>query len=419
MGLIQAVGTAVGKGLGDQWKEVFEATDMSDKTVFTKGVPVRTDGSNKRGTSDIVTNGSVIHVYPGQFMFLVDGGKVVDYTAEEGYYTVNNSSAPSLFNGQFGDTLKDVFGRIQYGGTNPQKQVVYYINLQEVKGIKFGTPGPLNYFDAFYNAELFVRAHGDYSIKVTNPLLFYEQVIPKNKDHVDITEINDQYIAEFLQGFSAALNQMSAEGERISFLASRAPQLAAHMQSALDEDWNKSRGFEVDHVGVASVTYTDESQALINMRNQGAMMSQPGIREGYVQSAIATGIQNAGSNESGAGAAFMGVGMGLGAGGNFMGAASQTNWNQMQMQAGQQGYGQAPQQGYAPQGQPQQAYYGQAPQQAAPAPQQAAPAPGEAPAPAEGAPAPAEGAGIWFCPKCGTKNDGNFCPKDGTPRPQF
>ena len=130
MGLIQAVGTAVGKGLGDQWKEVFEATDMSDKTVFTKGVPVRTDGSNKRGTSDIVTNGSVIHVYPGQFMFLVDGGKVVDYTAEEGYYTVNNSSAPSLFNGQFGDTLKDVFGRIQYGGTNPQKQVVYYINLR-------------------------------------------------------------------------------------------------------------------------------------------------------------------------------------------------------------------------------------------------------------------------------------------------
>ena len=250
MGLIQAVATAVGKGLGEQWKEVFEANDMSDKTVFTKGVPVRTDGSNKRGSSDIVTNGSVIHVYPGQFMFLVDGGKVVDYTAEEGYYTVNNSAAPSLFNGQFGDSLKDVFGRIQYGGTNPQKQVVYYINLQEIKGIKFGTPGPLNYFDSFYNSELFVRAHGEYSIKVTNPLLFYEQVIPKNDDHVDITDINDQYIAEFMQGFSAALNKMSAEGERISFLASRAPQLAAHMQSALNEDWNQARGFVVDHVGV-------------------------------------------------------------------------------------------------------------------------------------------------------------------------
>ena len=25
--------------------------------------------------------------------------------------------------------------------------------------------------------------------------------------------------------------------------------------------------------------------------------------------------------------------------------------------------------------------------------------------------------GAWFCPKCGTKNTGNFCIKDGTPRP--
>jgi membrane protease subunit (stomatin/prohibitin family) len=314
MGLIKAVTTAVGTGLADQWKEVYQAGDMGDKTVFTKGVPVRTDGSNGRGSSDIITNGSVIHVLPNQFMFILDGGKVVDYTAEEGYYTVNSSSAPSLFNGQFKDTLKDVFGRIQYGGTNPQKQQAFFINLQEIKGIKFGTPAPLNYFDAFYNAELFVRAHGNYSIKITNPLLFYEQVIPKNRDHIEIEDINDQYISEFLQGFSAALNTMSAEGIRISFLASKAPELAKHMQTSLDEDWNQNRGFEVDHVGVASVSYTDESQKLINMRNQGAMMSQPGIREGYVQSAIATGIQNAGSNEGGAGGAFRGVGLGMGAG---------------------------------------------------------------------------------------------------------
>ena len=418
MGLIKAIASSIGGKFADSWLEVLEADNMDDKTVFTKGVFVRKDSkrnNNRKGESDIINNGSIIHVYDNQCVLLVDGGKIIDYCAEPGYYKVDNTASPSLFNGELWASVKETFRRIKFSGVPSASQKAFFINLQEIKGIKFGTPGPLNYFDSFYNAELFVRAHGDYSIKVTNPLLFYEQVIPKNKDHVDITDINDQYIAEFLQGFSAALNQMSAEGERISFLASRAPQLAAHMQSALDEDWNKSRGFEVDHVGVASVTYTDESQALINMRNQGAMMSQPGIREGYVQSAIATGIQNAGSNESGAGAAFMGVGMGLGAGGNFMGAASQTNWNQMQMQQGQQGY---PQQGYAPQGQPQQAYYGQAPQQAP----QAAPAPAPAPAegaPAEGAPAPAEGAGFWYCPKCGTKNDGNFCPKDGTPRPQF
>ena len=26
--------------------------------------------------------------------------------------------------------------------------------------------------------------------------------------------------------------------------------------------------------------------------------------------------------------------------------------------------------------------------------------------------------GVWYCPECGAKNDGNFCPNDGTKRPE-
>ena len=406
MGLIKALTNSVSQGLGEQWKEVLQADNMGDKTVFAKGVAVRTDGSNSKGSSDIVTNGSVIHVYPNQFMMLVDGGKVVDYTAEEGYYVVNNSSAPSLFNGQFGATLKDVFKRIAYGGTNPQKQMVFYINLQEIKGIKFGTPNPINYFDVFYNAELFVRSFGEYSIKITNPLLFYEQVIPKNKEHVEITDINSQYLSEFLQAYSSSLNQLSADGVRISMLLSKTPELSKKMQTCLDEDWNQSRGFEIDHVGVSSISYTDESQELINMRNRGAMLSDPNIRQGYVQANISEGIKAAGSNENGAAAAFMGVGMGMTQGGAYMGEVSNINFQQMQMQ-----------------------------QQAQQAQQQAAPA-AQAPAAdtwtcscgatvsgkfcsncGAARPQPAPAAGRWFCPECGTANEGKFCTNCGKARP--
>lgn len=83
MGIIRAAAEALGTSLADQWLEVIEAEDMSDRTVFTKGVKIR-NGQNKKGLDDVVSNGSVIHVYPNQFMMLVDGGKVVDYTAEEG-----------------------------------------------------------------------------------------------------------------------------------------------------------------------------------------------------------------------------------------------------------------------------------------------------------------------------------------------
>ena len=150
-------------------------------------------------------NGSVIHVYPNQFMMLVDGGKIVDFTAEEGYYKVDNAAAPSLFSGGFGASIKESFSRVKFGGVPSTSQKAYFINLQEIKGIKFGTRNPISYFDSFYNAELFLRAHGMYSIKVTDPIKFYTEVIPKNADRVDISAINEQYLNEFLEALGAGL----------------------------------------------------------------------------------------------------------------------------------------------------------------------------------------------------------------------
>ena len=122
MGIIKATASAIGGGLADSWLEVIEAENMSDTTVFVKGTAVRRGdkrSSNKKATADTISNGSVIHVYDNQFMLLVDGGKVVDFTAEPGYYTVDNSSMPSLFAGQFGESVKETFRRIKFGGRSP------------------------------------------------------------------------------------------------------------------------------------------------------------------------------------------------------------------------------------------------------------------------------------------------------------
>ena len=389
--------------MADQWLEAVEPDDMGDKTVFVRGVQVRRGkGSNTKGSSDLVSNGSVIHVYPNQFMMLVDGGKVVDYTAEEGYYTIDHSSAPSMFNGQFGEALKESFNRIRFGGITPGAQKVYYINLQEIKGIKFGTRNPINYFDNFYNAELFLRAHGTYSIKVTDPLKFYAEVIPKNADKVEIDSVNEQYLSEFLEAFQTSVNQMSADGTRISFVTSKSRELGRYMADTLDEEWNKLRGMEIQAVGIASITYDEESQNLINLRNKGAMMGDPGIREGYVQSTIAEGLKNAGSNSAGSLAGFMGMGFGMQTGGGFMGAASNTNMQQMQMnQAGQmQGNGGGQSMG----------------NQGAGAQAMGTPAAGAQPmgSTASGA---HSGPDSWYCTNCGTANTGKFCGECGSPRP--
>ena len=97
MGIIKAAINAVGGGLADSWLEVIEPSPMGDNTLICPGQLVSQNGKsqNKKGSENIVSNGSVIHVYDNQMMILIDGGKIVDFTAEPGYFQVNNSTAES------------------------------------------------------------------------------------------------------------------------------------------------------------------------------------------------------------------------------------------------------------------------------------------------------------------------------------
>jgi membrane protease subunit (stomatin/prohibitin family) len=311
---------------------------------------------------------------------------------------------PSLFNGQFGEALKESFARIKFGGETPLAQKVFFINLQEIKGIKFGTRTPINYFDNFYNTELFLRTHGTYSVKVTDPLKLYREVIPKNAKKVEIDHINSQFLDEFLEALQSSINQMSADGIRISYVASKGRELGKYMAETLDEEWKQMRGMEIRSVGIGSISYDEESQNLINMRNKGAMMGDPFVREGYVQSTIAEGMKGAGLNTSGAVSGFMGMGMGMQAGGGFMSTASNTNLQQMQMnQAARMGQeGQAS--GGTRMNQPVET--GQANQQQGTG-QEVKPEAGNK----------TQGGAQWFCPNCGTPGTGNFCSECGGPRP--
>lgn len=364
MGLIKAAVSSVSGVLKDSWLETIEPASMSDTTVMVSGVKVK--GGKNKGNDNVISNGSVIHVYPNMMMLLIDSGKVIDFCAQEGYYEVNLSSAPSLFNGELSESVKETWERFKHGGTVSGTQRVYYINLQEIKGIKFGTKNPVNYYDTRYDAELFLRAHGSYSIKITDPLKFFNEAIPRGASAVDYNQICGQYADEFMDALQAAINQMSSDGIPISSVTSKSRELSKYMAETLDEDWTKLRGMEVCSVGIASISYDEESKKLINMRNQGAMLKDATIREGYVQGQIAEGLNKAGSNSAGAATAFMGMGMGMNAAGGFMESASRTNAAQMQQQAAQA--------------------------------------------------AQAASSNTWKC-SCGAENTGNFCNNCGSPKP--
>ncbi|MDL2232634.1 SPFH domain-containing protein, partial [Ruminococcaceae bacterium OttesenSCG-928-L11] len=369
MGIIKAITSAVGGTLADQWLECIQPDDMGEKTVMTGGVLVRRNdrrNQNKKSSGGVITNGSTILVEQNQCMLLVDGGKIVDYSAEPGYYTVDNARSPSLFNGELDKALEDTFNRIRYGGAAPQMQKVYYINTQEIKNIPFGTVNAINYFDNFYNAELYLRCHGYFSIRITDPLKFFAEAIPRNAERVQIDDINKLYLSELLTALQSAIGKMSVDNIRISHVTSKSMELAKYMADILDEDWLQRRGMQIESVGIASISYDENSKKLIDMRNQGAMLSDPSIREGYMQGSVARGIEAAGSNKAGATQGFMGVGMGMNMGGGYMSGASAANQAQMERE------------------------------KAAAQQQQAADS--------------------WTC-GCGTKTSGNFCSACGKPKP--
>ena len=389
MGIIRAAINAVTGGLADSWLEVIEPSPMGNNDVIVPGQAVDQRGrsQNKKGGENLVSNGSIIHVYDNQMMILIDGGKVVDYTAEPGYYKVDNSSLPSLFNGQFKDTLKESFGRIRYGGISSTSQRVFYINLQEIKNIKFGTQNPVQYYDNFYESELFMRLHGTYSIKITDPFKFYMEVIPReviteNRKFTfalpDIQQYNDEFIAEL----GTAFNQYSADGYRISHITSKTKEMGKYMADALDDDWNQLRGFQVVSVGMQLPSYTDESQQIINerskMASQVSYLKDAANQQAYMAKSVGEGISGAGKNPGGAAIGFMGMNMAQNMGAGVMGNYMQ---NPQYAQPQQGGYPQQPQQGFVQ----------AAPQQ----PQQ----------------------GGWQC-ECGATNTGKFCSNCGKPKPE-
>ena len=389
MGIIKAAINAVTGALADTWLEVIESAPMGNNDVIVPGQAVDQKGrsQNKKGGENLVSNGSIIHVLDNQFMILVDGGKIVDYTATAGYYKVDNSALPSLFNGQFGDSIKESFSRIKYGGISSTSQRVFFLNLQEIRGIKFGTQNPVQYFDNFYESELFMRLHGTYSIKITDPFKFYMEVIPRevitNNEKFtfampDIQQFNDEFVSEL----GTAFNQYSADGFRVSHIASKTKEMGKYMADALDEDWNQLRGFQVTSVGIQPPAYDEESQKIVTerskMASQVSYLKDAANQQAYMAKSVGEGISGAGNNPGGAAIGFMGMNMAQNMGAGVMG-----NYMQIPQYGNQQQYAQPQQQ------QPQQ----QAPQQAAPA------------------------QGGWTC-ECGATNQGKFCSECGKAKPE-
>ena len=382
MGLIKAAAGAAGGVLGDQWKEYFYCEAMPADVLITKAHK-KTSGrsSNKHGSENVISNGSVIAVNDGQCMLIVEQGKVVDVCAEPGEYTYDMSTEPSIFCGSLGEGVHSVFQQIgkrfTFGGETPKDQRVYFVNTKELVGNKYGTPNPVPFRVVDNNIgldmDISIKCFGEYSYRIANPILFYTNVCGNVEEDFEREEIDGQLKSELMTALQPAFAKISEMGIRYSALPGHTEELAETLNQILSAKWDNLRGIRIVSLGVSSVKASQEDEAMIKELQRNATFRNPTMAAAQMVGAQSAAMQAAASNQNaGPAMAFAGMNMAANAGGinaqNLFAMGQQMN---QQAQPVQQ----------------------QAPQQA-----------------------PQQNAGSWTC-SCGAVNTGKFCQECGQPRP--
>ena len=374
MGLLQAGIGAVSGVLSDQYRDYFTADALEDNVlaVRAKKRVKGTFGGFKYEDTNVISNGSIISVAEGQCMILLDQGKITEICAEAGEFVYDMSSEPSIFYGglklaNIKAVLSTMVERLTFGGVTPKDQRVYYINIRELVGNKYGTPNPVPFrvVDARIglDVDISIRCFGEYSYQITNPVLFFAKVCGNVQEAYTRDRLDGQLKTELLTALQPAFAKISEMGIRYSALPGHTTEIADALNEVLSESWGKKRGIEIVGFGVSSVSANPEDEAMIKELQRNAALSNPALAAGHLVGAQAQAMQDAAKNAGGAINGFMGLNMAQSAGG----INAQSLFQMGQQQAAQ--------------------------------------------------PAPAAPADSWTC-SCGAVNTGKFCAECGAKKPE-
>ena len=325
MGLIKAALGSIGGVMADQWKEYFYCEAIPENVLAVKGQKKTTKrSSNTKGDENIITNGSVIAVADGQCMLIVDQGKIVDMCAESGEYTYDQSTEPSLFVGDLGEGIKNVFSnmanRFTFGGEAPKDQRIYYFNTKELIGNKYGTPSPVPFRvvdqRAGIDIDVGIRCFGEYSYRISNPMLFYTNVCGNVGEDYTRDRLDSQLKTELLTALQLAFAKIGEDGIRYSQLPGHTMELADALNEVLSKKWRDLRGIEIVSFGVSSVTADEEDEKMLKELQRNAAFMDPTRAAAHLVGSQGDAMKMAASNTAaGPAMAFMGMGMAGQAGG--------------------------------------------------------------------------------------------------------
>lgn len=394
MGLVRAAGAALSTMMGDQWREYFYCNALDNDTLMLKGEKrIGPKSSNTKGADNIISNGALIAVNDGQCMIIVEQGAIVEVCAEPGEFVFDSSTEPSIFYGDLGENLVNSFKtfvkRFAFGGDTAKDQRIYYFNTKEIIGNKYGTANPVPFRVLDKNIDLDIeialRAHGEFTFRLMDPILFYKNLAGNVEKDYKKQEIESQLRSELLTKLQPAFARIAESGVRYYQITAHTDELGQILNELLSKSWGEHYGIEMTAFGISSVTAPEEDIEMIKQLQKNAVYRNATMAAANLTAAQADAMRAAASNEStGPMMAFAGMNMA-----NQVGGFNAGNLYAM----------------------------GAEQQNAAAAANANTPA-GNAESPAPAAAASVAGVATtsdWTCPKCGHEhNSGKFCSECGT-----
>ena len=282
MGILDAAFDSIGGVLADQWKDIVTAAPFDEHTVVAPGI--RKDSQNGRGANygseDILSNGSIIFVPENTAAFVFSQAGIEQVITQAGGFEYRNGEA-TVFDekdrrekGVGNIILGQAADRIGFSGMSSEEKRVAFVNLREIRGLKFGTRGPLAYNDLFYGADLEIYSFGSFSVQVTDAERFVRNFVPANVTSysLDDPQARTQLLAEFLNSFIAAVNSLSAT-YRVSQLPSQTNEISSVI-SEEDENagtWPERFGLKLAAVAIENIEFSEQSRELVRQFSEKKM----------------------------------------------------------------------------------------------------------------------------------------------------
>lgn len=276
----------------NQFRSVIQWEDPRPNELFLKFTD---DG-------DEIKNASKLILQPGQGCILTYEGKIEGVFDQAGMYDLKSDNTP------FVTSIKKFLSLRE---SSEHVMGIWFYRKADILNMRWGTRVPIAYTDPTYTFPILLSAFGNYSIKITDPKGFFENVVA-GKEYYGYAELKEIFLSRITQPIT---NYLANAKFSYVDIDSNLNNIATEVR-VKTEDIFTDLGFEILDYRIEGTQFDQETLDRIakisDIQAEVKAAEIAGIN--YTEHQQLQAMRDAANNESGGAGILMGINVGTGAG---------------------------------------------------------------------------------------------------------